>query len=130
MVPFTASLWRNPDSRRKVVAQILDYAKELARWDYEDLVREINRRLNSSGNTLFRIASGSTDTADPDEAAFVDAISRNLRRGRFLLLVVGDGIREGAEGIADQLSLRCCSRPLVDCCPRQTTAITPRRWRP
>jgi hypothetical protein len=34
-----------------------------------------------------------------DEAAFVDAVGRNLRLGRFLLLVAGDGIREGTESI-------------------------------
>src|SRR5690606_32731783 len=31
------------------------------------------------------------------------ALSVNLRRGRFLLLIVGDGIREGVEAIADYL---------------------------
>ena len=30
-------LWRNPQSRREVIGQILDYAKELASWSYEDL---------------------------------------------------------------------------------------------
>lgn len=97
-------LWRNPDARRKVVAQILDYAKELAKWDYEDLQREINRRLGTSGNTLYRLATGTPIESNPEEASFVDSVSRNLRRGRFLLLVVGDGIREGAEGIVDFLS--------------------------
>jgi hypothetical protein len=38
-----------------------------------------------------------------DEASFHDAVSRNLKRGRFLLLIVGDGIREGVEGIAEFL---------------------------
>lgn len=32
-----------------------------------------------------------------DEIAFHDAVSLNLKRGRFLLLIVGDGIREGLE---------------------------------
>jgi hypothetical protein len=43
--------------------------------------------------------------ADPkvDETAFDDALSVNLRRGRFLLLLVGDGIREGVEAIAAYL---------------------------
>src|SRR6187402_2103650 len=35
-------LWRNPESRRKVVAQILDYAKELSRWSYSDLQARVN----------------------------------------------------------------------------------------
>jgi len=38
-------LWRNPEARRKVVAQILDYAKELSNWDYEDLQREVSKRV-------------------------------------------------------------------------------------
>lgn len=38
-----------------------------------------------------------------DEASFVDAVSRNLRRGRFLLLIIGDGIREGVESMTEFL---------------------------
>ena len=30
-------LWRNPQARREVIGQILDYAKDLASWGYEDL---------------------------------------------------------------------------------------------
>lgn len=32
-------LWRNPEARRKVVGQVLDYAKELARWTSADIER-------------------------------------------------------------------------------------------
>lgn len=38
---------------------------------------------------------------DVDEAQFVDNVSRHLRRGEFLLLIIGDGIREGVENIVD-----------------------------
>ena len=46
------------------------------------------------------------------ESSFFDAVSRNLRRGRFLLLIVGDGIREGVETIAEflQQHAACISR--------------------
>ena len=30
-------LWRNPQARREVIGQILDYAKEFASWSYEEL---------------------------------------------------------------------------------------------
>ena len=30
-------LWRNPEARRDAVSQILDYAKEISRWSYEEL---------------------------------------------------------------------------------------------
>jgi len=97
-------LWRNPEARRKVVAQILDYAKELPSWTYEDLQREINRRLGKKGNTLYKIVQSTNSELAPPEADFVDTVNRNLERGKFLLLIVGDGIREGAIGITEFLS--------------------------
>lgn len=41
---------------------------------------------------------------DLDEAAFVDATARALREGRFLLLIAGDGIREGISGMAELIT--------------------------
>ena len=38
-------LWRNPEARREVVSQILDYAKELSRWSSSDVQREVSHRL-------------------------------------------------------------------------------------
>ena len=96
-------LWRNPEGRREVVGQILDYAKELSRWTSSDVQREVSRCLKVAGNPLLE----KVRTADPevDEVRFIDALTFNLRRGRFLLLIVGDGIREGVEAIADYLQL-------------------------
>ena len=48
-------LWRNPQARREVIGQILDYTKELASWSYEDLQRQVSLALNRSGNVLFEI---------------------------------------------------------------------------
>lgn len=98
VVLLEAKLWRNPEARRKVVGQILDYAKELAAWRYEDLDREVARRTS---RTLFEIVRSTR--ADTDEAHFVDEVSKSLSNGRFLLLIVGDGIREGVGAIADFL---------------------------
>jgi hypothetical protein len=97
-------LWRNPEARRKVIAQILDYANELSKWTYEDLQRELNRKLNRKGNTLFEVAKAYDEHSILSEADFVDTVTRNLARGKFLLLIIGDGIREGASGIADFLT--------------------------
>jgi hypothetical protein len=94
-------LWCNPEGRREVVGQILDYAKELSRWSSSDLQREVSSRLKRDGNPLLNIVR----ERDPgvDEIQFNDALTANLRRGRFLLLIVGDGIREGVEAIAEYL---------------------------
>ena len=43
------------------------------------------------------------DVEETEEQAIVDTISRNLQLGQFLLLVVGDGIRESVEAMADYL---------------------------
>jgi hypothetical protein len=94
-------LWRNPEGRREVVGQILDYAKEMSRWSSSDLQREVSRRLNMSGNPLLELVRGAGH--EVDEVQFNDALTLNLRRGRFLLLIVGDGIREGVEAISEYL---------------------------
>jgi hypothetical protein len=103
-------LWRNPEARRKVVAQIIDYAKEIAAWTYEDLIEAIGRSgavtqpSSPSDDGLDAIASLAADESDDfDEQSFIDAVARNLRLGRFLLLIVGDGIREDVEKITDFL---------------------------
>ncbi|WP_296745748.1 hypothetical protein [Mesorhizobium sp.] len=94
-------LWRNPEGRREVVGQILDYAKELALWTSSDLQREAGRRVGGKGNVLLDLVRAAGH--DVDEIDFNDALTLNLRRGRFLLLIVGDGIRVGVETIAEYL---------------------------
>ena len=94
-------LWRNPEGRREVVGQILDYAKELSRWSSSDLQRDVSRRLGRKDNALLEIVRMAHP--DIDEVQFNDALTFNLRKGRFLLLIVGDGIREGVEAIAEYL---------------------------
>ena len=94
-------LWRNPEGRREVVGQILDYAKELSRWSSSDLQREVSRCLRKPGNPLLDMMNAVAPTLD--EMLFNDSLTANLRRGRFLLLIVGDGIREGVEAIAEYL---------------------------
>ena len=89
-------LWRNPEARREVVGQVLDYARVLASWSYDDLVREVRSRTKRSPYEIVSEACG-----DVREQLFVDRVARNLKRGEFLLLIIGDGIREGVERIVD-----------------------------
>lgn len=101
IIVVECKLWRNPQARREVVGQILDYAKELARYGYEDLQRVISSRVGRTGNVLYElaVAAGGAMT----EAAFVDRVTRDLAAGRFLLVIAGDGITEGARRIGDYL---------------------------
>lgn len=95
-------LWRNPEARRKVIAQILDYARAVSQWSYADLQRRVAAASGLKGNAPFEAARELKP--DLDEAAFVDATARALREGRFLLLIAGDGIREGISGMAELIT--------------------------
>lgn len=96
-------LWRNPEARREVVGQILDYARVLRRWTFSDVQREAARARKEQGFDLVAHVRQHGNVPDLDGAAFVDNVSRNLAQGRVLLLVLGDGIREGVEAIADYI---------------------------
>jgi len=100
-------LWRNPEARREVVGQILDYAKELSKWTYDDLdtaVKTYNKHFNSNSDGLLATIRRFEPGDENDEQYFIDSISRNLDRGRFLLLIVGDGIRESVEDMVEYLN--------------------------
>jgi hypothetical protein len=93
-------LWRNPEARRQVVAQIMDYAAAISRWSYEDL----RDAVKSAGGPADLVESAAELEENFDRARFIDAVSKNLARGRMLLLLVGDGIQEGVEQLTDTLS--------------------------
>ncbi len=98
-------LWKNQEARRKVVAQILEYAKDFTALSYEAINTEIRKQIRDrkwGPNPLYEIVTGYVANS-PAEATFVDRVSRNLREGRFLLLILGDGIREEMAELARYL---------------------------
>lgn len=99
-------LWRNPEATREVVAQVLDYASRLSTWHYTDLEDAARSALYPApigDGTLYEYVASKFPNEVLPEAEFVDAVQRNLRDARFLLLVVGDGIKENLENILGQL---------------------------
>ena len=92
-------LWRNPQARRTVLAQLLDYAKDLSNWQYSDFENAVLRARNERDTTLIDIMR--KFYPDVDEARFVDRVNKNLGKAGFLLLIIGDGIRENAEELLD-----------------------------
>ncbi len=92
LVVVETKLWRNPESRREVVGQILDYAKDIQQWDYEDLN---NIYYKNNDKNLFDVFVEKGYYSKEDEADFIDIVTKNITNARFLLMIVGDGIREG-----------------------------------
>lgn len=89
-------LWDNPESRRAVVGQIIEYAKDLSTWSYEELDKAVQKsiRPDTLGNIFETVKRQEPEV---EESVFVDNLSKNLRMGRFLLLIAGNGIREQVE---------------------------------
>lgn len=94
-------LWRNPEARREVVGQIIDYAKEMVKLSFtslDDMVRKIDKNKKGIIEKIKEV--------DPSvhEHEIIERINKNLKRGRFLLLIVGDGIRESVEDMIHYLT--------------------------
>ena len=95
-------LWRNPEAMRGVVAQMLDYAGKISRWSFEDFNKAVSKA--NQGKSLLQIVSEGGQWDPESEIAFVDAVNRYLPLGRFLLMVVGDGIRHNVEQMLGNLN--------------------------
>jgi hypothetical protein len=96
-------LWKNPQSRREVVAQTLHYVSALSEWTYADLQRQVSAALGKKGNVPYEVVREHTRNGIK-EAEFVDAVSRTLREGRVLVLIAGEGIREGVQALAELIN--------------------------
>jgi len=41
LILVETKLWRNPEARREVVGQIIDYAKEISKWSFKQLEDQV-----------------------------------------------------------------------------------------
>ena len=95
-------LWRNPEMRRTVIAQALDYATALFSMDYEALEKAVlkSKFCGEKPKNLYGLFGNADVLAEPD---FVDAVNINLKNGRIVVLVVGDGTKTNLENLVEGL---------------------------
>ena len=104
-----SKLWRNPEARREVIGQILDYAKELPNWDYSRLNEKVRQARKNDPATRDQDCPGIAEFVGMqmkpglELPQFQDAITKSLAKGDYLLLIAGDGIREGLNAITQYL---------------------------
>ncbi len=96
LVVVETKLWKNPEKHRVVVAQVIDYAKELATWSYEDLDGSVlsaarGMEENPARSIRDRIVPLLAE-AERDFHEFQENLIASLNHGRFLLLIVGDRV--------------------------------------
>ena len=84
VVIVEAKLWCNPEARRKVVAQALEYATGLFRMDYEALENAVlNAKFVDAEkpNRLYDMFSHDPEALPEDK--FIDRVNHNLINGRY-----------------------------------------------
>lgn len=113
LVLIECKLWRNPQARREVVAQLLEYASLLRRLRHSDLTSILKTSRGLKGeNPIFDIVAAHVGTIR--EAEFTDFVAKSLERGDFDLIIAGDGIREDMTAIAEHLLDRGSRLALVE----------------
>ncbi len=89
-------LWKNPERHRTVVAQLIDYAKEVSEWSYDELNKAFLRASRNANDaekrSLDQIAQPHLKNAGLTLTDFQEGVIANLSRGEFLLLIVGDRV--------------------------------------
>lgn len=98
-------LWRNPQARREVLSQTLDYIKDLATKDFEWFQEQWSIWNKSSGGQPADLIQVITEQSDSEltEHEFVDRVNRALSRGDLLAMIVGDGIETRLQELVDHL---------------------------
>jgi hypothetical protein len=98
-------LWRNPEAKREVVAQLIDYATALSQLDYtalNELVADYLQRYEGITSTL---QDWVETRVEPVDVGFQRRVSRNLKLGRFLLLIVTDHERPAVVDMIKRVSI-------------------------
>jgi hypothetical protein len=100
LVGFTANgdiavieckLANNPEIKRKVIGQVLEYGANLWGMDYETLDEKVSLR---SGKSLADLVHDAAGDPDWDEERFRANIKASLEKGNFILIIVVDAINE------------------------------------
>jgi hypothetical protein len=101
-------LYKNTESRRKVVTQAIEYAMEFCDMKYDTINQIIRQQQperlwkNNPLYELIKSPDGISNTPDIlDEASFTSNVIKNLKEGSFLLLILGDGIRPEMASLAE-----------------------------
>ena len=101
-------LWKNPEQHRTVVAQVIDYAKEISKWDYDQLNAAVLKvaRENADGkkSSLDQIIAPVLDETGMTLEDFQERVISTLCNGEFLLLIVGDRISPNLVMLSESIS--------------------------
>jgi hypothetical protein len=84
-------LWRNTEAHRSVVAQIIDYAKDLSKMSFESFCESVTKNKTTESSKVF-FKKIREKNPGINEIKLQQNIQDSLSHGRFLLIIVGDEI--------------------------------------
>jgi hypothetical protein len=96
LVLVETKLWRNPEAKREVVAQAIDYGSSISKWTYSKLDEVVRNYTKKYADQIYGLIDWVEYQCGPVEGGqgfFEETVAKNLRLGRFLTLIVGDKIR-------------------------------------
>src|SRR3989442_7228924 len=96
LVLVETKLWRNPEAKRDVVSQTIDYGSSISKWTYTDLDKVVRDYTKKYADQTYGLTDWVSHQCGPVEGGtefFEETVAKNLRLGRFLTLIVGDKIR-------------------------------------
>jgi hypothetical protein len=105
LIIIETKLWKNPEKSRTVLAQIIDYAKELNKWSFDDLNNAVllAQRSQNSSTTLSLEDIIKQEFNNQNHTDFIDTLINNLQEGNFILSIVGDKISPNLLLLSDTL---------------------------
>jgi len=99
-------LANNPEVKRKVIGQVLEYGAALWGMTYEEFDQKIQDR---AGKPLAELVQHEVDDPEWDEEHFRSNIEENLKTGNFILVIVVDEINDALTRIIRFLN--ACGSP-------------------
>jgi hypothetical protein len=100
-------LWKNSEKHRTVVAQLIDYAKEVSEWSYDYLNNAVLKASRESQSdekkSLDQIVEPHLKEVGLSLTEFQERVIGNLNNGEFLLLVVGERISSNVALLAEAI---------------------------
>jgi hypothetical protein len=94
IIVVETKLWKNPEKSRTVLAQIIDYAKELSNWSFDDLNSAITLSQTNTINPKTRSIDEIIQSEFPHQNIidFEERLIQNLSNGNIKLSIIGDKI--------------------------------------